>query len=176
MLGEREFFREFCREHQRAIWLAARQVVGEELAYDAAQETMCRLARQVEKLRQMSREELGAYVYLAARRNALNLAARERRHEHGELPELADGGGGPEERLMIKEGEEELCRALAGLPEMYREVLVLNVIECMSGREAAAELGISEAALRQRKKRALGLLRERLSGDKDEGGTEHGQA
>ncbi len=167
-LTDEAFFAAFCEEDQRAIWLAARRVLGparEELAYDAAQATMCKLARQVAKLRQMSEPERGAYVYQAARRNALNLAAAEARHEHGELGEQAGAAAAAEARVVAKEGEQELLQALRELPEIYREVLFLNVIECVSGREAAAELGISEAALRQRKRRGLAMLREKLAGE-----------
>lgn len=162
-----EFFAAFCEENQRAIWLAARRVLGparEELAYDAAQETMVKLARQVAKLRRMSERERGAYAYQAARRNALNLAAAEARHDHAELGEQAGAAASPEARVVAKEGEQELLQALRELPEIYREVLFLNVIESVSSREAAAELGIGEAALRQRKRRGLALLREKLAG------------
>ena len=100
---DEEFFAAFCEDNLRAIQLAARRVLGrDELAWDAAQETICKLARQVGKLRQMDEGQRNAYVYQAARRNALSLAAAEARHRHAELTEQPEGGGA-EARLVAKD-------------------------------------------------------------------------
>ena len=53
-------------------------------------------------------------------------------------------------------------QTLAELPAAHRECLVLFYLEGKSGAEAAAALGISEAALRVRLHRARAALRERL--------------
>jgi RNA polymerase sigma-70 factor (ECF subfamily) len=55
-----------------------------------------------------------------------------------------------------------LRQTLAELPAAHRECLVLFYLEGKSGAEAAAALGISEAALRVRLHRARAAMRERL--------------
>ena len=57
---------------------------------------------------------------------------------------------------------ETLRQTLAELPAAHRECLVLFYLEGKSGAEAAAALGISEAALRVRLHRARAAMRERL--------------
>ena len=51
---------------------------------------------------------------------------------------------------------------IAGLPDHYREVLVLRDIEELTAPEAAAQLGLSVDAVKSRLHRARSLLREQL--------------
>lgn len=155
--ADREFFEEFCRYNQRAVWLVGRRVLeDDELAWDAAQITLLKLARKVGLLRQMSAVEQDAYTYVAARNNALNLRRREQRFRHLPLDEVRLAG-------QEEPPEGELTELLGELPVKYREVLVLSVIRCLSSREVADVLGISEAAVRKRKSRALDMLRRKMA-------------
>ncbi len=155
--ADREFFEEFCCRSQRAVWLAGRRVLeDDDLAWDAAQITLLKLARKVGLLRQMSAVEQDAYTYVAARNNALNLLRREQRFRHLPLDEVRLAG-------QDAPPEGELTELLAELPVKYREVLVLSVIGCLSSREVAEVLGISEAAVRKRKSRALDMLRRKMA-------------
>lgn len=56
----------------------------------------------------------------------------------------------------------DLGAMIAALPEIYREVLVLRDIEELAAPEAAAQLGISVAAVKSRLHRARTMLREKL--------------
>lgn len=67
-----------------------------------------------------------------------------------------------------------LERALDALPEAEREVLALRDVEGLSATEAAAVLGISEAALKSRLHRARASLRERLAPVLEEGAPPRG--
>ena len=55
-------------------------------------------------------------------------------------------------------------KMIAALPEKLRAPLILSAIEEISPREAAATLGINEAAVRSRVFRARQILREKLAG------------
>jgi RNA polymerase sigma factor (sigma-70 family) len=56
----------------------------------------------------------------------------------------------------------DLSRAIAALPTIYRETLVLRDIEELTAPEAAQRLGISVDAVKSRLHRARGLLRAAL--------------
>lgn len=60
------------------------------------------------------------------------------------------------------EPDADLVAALAALPERYRLPVVLRHMDGLEYPEVALRLGITEAAARQRVKRALDRLRERL--------------
>ena len=62
---------------------------------------------------------------------------------------------GPDSTL----GNSEL---LASLPQTLREPLVLTKLGGLTGREAAQQLGVSEAALKVRVHRAMGKLKKML--------------
>jgi RNA polymerase sigma-70 factor (ECF subfamily) len=71
---------------------------------------------------------------------------------------LAARGSSPSQQLMHREMCERVRSALARLPEGDREVLVLRYLEELATAEVAAVLGISEAAVKMRHRRALDRL------------------
>jgi len=68
----------------------------------------------------------------------------------------------PFEHAAATELADRIESALAGLPIVYREVLLLVGVEGLRPVEAASVCGISPEALRQRLKRARTLLADRL--------------
>jgi RNA polymerase sigma-70 factor (ECF subfamily) len=73
-------------------------------------------------------------------------------------PDAAARGDDPEAR-------HDLERALASLPAIHREVLVLVGCEGLGHDQAAAVLGISPEATRQRLSRARAALAEKIAGE-----------
>jgi RNA polymerase sigma-70 factor (ECF subfamily) len=109
----------------------------------------------------------------AARRSV----RREEADLHG-LPEnsaaeltarLLASGTGPSEAARRQELKERVRAALAALSDQDREVLVLRHLEQLSACEAAAVLGLTEAALKSRALRAMQRLRKRLGNHPIEG-------
>ena len=56
----------------------------------------------------------------------------------------------------------DLSRAIAALPPIYREVLILRDVDELTAPEVAAHLGISAEAVKSRLHRARGMVRGRL--------------
>jgi RNA polymerase sigma-70 factor (ECF subfamily) len=81
---------------------------------------------------------------------------------------LIDPGTGPSGAARRRERAALLRQALAELAGPDREVLVLRHLEHLSPREIAAVLGVSEAAVHTRHLRALGRLRQVLTGGRGE--------
>jgi len=97
-------------------------------------------------------------------RTALNLASNRRRRVHiwrmvgvTSLDDVAD------ERAAHDPLSKPVREALAELPTMLREVLLLTELAGMTYPEIAAALGIAEGTVGSRRTRALALLRERLN-------------
>jgi RNA polymerase sigma-70 factor, ECF subfamily len=78
-------------------------------------------------------------------------------------------GTHPSERLVREELRNRVRAALAELPPRDREVLVVRYLEQHAPREAAAALGIGQAAFMKRHLRAIQRLRRRLDHNEDGG-------
>ena len=64
--------------------------------------------------------------------------------------------------VMSKIGHDELMKHIMGLPEGYRQVFNLSVIEGYSHKEIAQKIGIKEVSSRSNLSRAKQLLRKKL--------------
>jgi RNA polymerase sigma-70 factor (ECF subfamily) len=85
-------------------------------------------------------------------------------HRDGERSYLlADWSQNPEAELLDGEARAVLSRAIEGLPETYRAVLVLRDVEELSNEETAEILGESVASIKSRAHRARMALRAQLT-------------
>jgi RNA polymerase sigma-70 factor, ECF subfamily len=77
--------------------------------------------------------------------------------------DFADWREIPSEELQRKQLREALKRALEGLPQKYREVLILRDIQHLSIQETAQVLGITEGSVKTRLLRARFQMRDALA-------------
>src|SRR5262249_23055182 len=75
---------------------------------------------------------------------------------------LADWSQNPEEELLSGERRRVLDRAIDGLPDHYRVVLVLRDVEDLSNEEVATILEEPVSSVKSRLHRARMVLREQL--------------
>jgi len=110
-------------------------------------------------------ERLGAFIHGTAI-NLINnfLRSRSRRPRSEELPEdlpLPDATD-----VLERDCDRELLqRSFARLEPGDREVLSLTLVDGLDPEDIARRIGLSGAAVRQRKSRALKRLREALAGE-----------
>ncbi len=78
---------------------------------------------------------------------------------------LAASGPTPSEIAVRDETGVKLAETLAKLPEDYRMVLILRVLEGLSAEEVAQQMGRTAGAVRMLQMRALSALREVLAGE-----------
>lgn len=119
-------------------------------AEDALQTVFVKLAQRGEA----GIADLGAYLFSAARNEALSLRRRQGRTAPPAPPELFEPAGGDDEERR------QLGRALAELPDEQREVLLLKVWEGLSFREIAALTGVPQDTAASRYRYALDKLKE----------------
>lgn len=173
--GEKEAFHDLIRPCERAIYFLLLSLLGNEAdAEDAAQETVIKVYRSLHLFRGES--QFRTWVLSIARNEGLGRLRKLRNRREDSLDAGTDEQTGdytpailtswrevPVEALERKELGELLRAAIAGLPEIYRNVILLRDIEEMDVRETSAALGITEGAVKVRLHRARGLLQKNLA-------------
>lgn len=134
------------------------------IAEDLLEETWLRLVSGGEGLAAATR--LGPWLFTVAR-NLFLSDYRSRVREQAcarDLISLWPGGfsRSPHDSALLRKFEERLEAALAEVPPVYREVLLLVGFEGPRPADAAAVCGITPEALRQRLSRGRALLAQRL--------------
>jgi len=161
--GETVSYRELVERYQRLVYAVTWSRLGDAtLAEDAAQEAFIRAYRSLPLLGNGAK--FSAWVTTIARNTAISLGLKQRRElAKRERWALEQPVSEPPAATTEESCPPEMLRlALAELSAEHRESLVLFYLEGKRGAEAAAALGISEAALRMRLLRARAALRERL--------------
>lgn len=164
--GDARAFESVFRRYRPRVYSFLLRLTGRPaLAEDLLQETFLRLARKSCDLRPDT--NLSAWLFTVAR----NLVFDERRRallsldrisqwkEWRALDERADT---PAEIAAGNETARRLEMALASLPLMWREILLLCGVEGFEPAEAAGILGVSNQTARKRLSRARQALRETL--------------
>jgi RNA polymerase sigma-70 factor (ECF subfamily) len=165
-IGDRSAFDRLVDRHGGALYrFATRQCGSSRDAEDAVQDGLLAAWRGAATYRGESstRSWLFQIVLHACRRRQRRRAGEPTSHATMEEAEtVADGGARADEAAAGRQAGEALSRALAGLPEESREVLLLRDVEGMSGPEAAAILGIGLPAMKSRLHRARLEVKERV--------------
>jgi RNA polymerase sigma-70 factor, ECF subfamily len=175
LAGEKQLFHELIRPCERGIFFLLQSLLRNDAdAEDAAQETVIKVYRNLHMFRGDS--QFRTWVLSIARNEGLGRIRRVESRREDSLDEMTEEQGGdytpalltswrevPAQALERKELGDILRKAIAGLPEIYRNVILLRDIEEMDGRETAAALGISEGAVKVRLHRARALLQRDLA-------------
>jgi RNA polymerase sigma-70 factor (ECF subfamily) len=98
----------------------------------------------------------GAWLAMIARNRAMDFHRRKRATE-----ELSDDLATQSNSEADHEAASVL-EVICGLPEAYRETLVLRLVEGMTGPEIAVRTGLTPASVRVNLHRGMKLLREKL--------------
>jgi RNA polymerase sigma-70 factor (ECF subfamily) len=139
---------------------------------DLVQDVFLRALPRLHTLRDPGR--FGAWL-AAITRNRANDYHRQAVDEV-ELPEDLSGDGA-ERKVSHESADAEatlsadaeakvLLAAIRGLPETYREILLLRLVEGMNGPEIAARTGLTHGSVRVTLHRGMQRLREKLAGAK----------
>src|SRR5262249_15551847 len=156
------------------VYNLARRMLGSDAdAEDVTQDVLLQLVRKLDTFRGESALPtwLHRITVNAALSHRRKKATREDHEEHDPLERLLEQGHhqarrwrvGPEEALLDHETHELIERAIARLPEKYRDVFVLIDVEGLSNADAAEMLGLSVPAVKSRLHRARLLMRHALA-------------
>jgi RNA polymerase sigma-70 factor (ECF subfamily) len=151
-------------ENQRRVFHIAYGVLGNRAdAEDVAQETFLRAYQKFPSLRESG--NFRAWVNRIAFRLALNRQrgmrrrlVRDDRWKASGPGDVADEARNAEQRLLV----ERLRNEIASLPEKFRQVLQLSVVEEMDANDVGLVLGIPAGTVRSRLHGARKLLLEKM--------------
>jgi RNA polymerase sigma-70 factor (ECF subfamily) len=155
------------------VYRLARLLLGNETdAEDATEEVFLQVVRKLPTFRGDStfstwlfRVAVNAILAFRRRRGL-----RRRREMSQPLEDVAEGsvggsgprGNDPLAMIIARETRESIEQAIAGLPALYRDVLVLADVEDRPNQDIAGVLGLSLPAVKSRLHRARGLMRQAL--------------
>ena len=154
--GDRAAFRElYARFAQPTFRFLVRLTGGREAAEDLHQETWLRVARHHGRLRPES--DLAAWIFAIARNTFVSSRRRAEPLDRARdtAPSELVGGATPPD---ADPGCHDLERALAELPDVHREILLLVGVEGLEIAQAATVLELRADAVRQRLLRARAAL------------------
>jgi RNA polymerase sigma factor (sigma-70 family) len=167
LTGNREAFGQIVARYQTLVCSLAYSATGSfSQSQDLAQETFVTAWKQLSELREPGKLRSWLCGIL---RNRVYKTWRSQGHEpaHAAEPlesaqEISSGEMLPSAQVMSKEEEAILWRSLEKIPEIYREPLVLFYREHQSIETVAANLDLSEDAVKQRLSRGRKLLHEQV--------------
>ncbi len=175
LAGEKQLFHDLIRPCERSIYFLLQSLLRNEAdAEDAAQETVIKVFRNLHMFRGDS--QFRTWVLSIARNEGLGRLRKTETRREDSLDEMAGDQAGdytpailtswrevPAQALERKELGSILRKAIEGLPEIYRNVVLLRDIEEMDVRETAGALGITEGTVKVRLHRARALLQRDLA-------------
>jgi RNA polymerase sigma-70 factor, ECF subfamily len=177
LAGAQGAFAELVRRYQRRVAVTVRSVVGEvgqEDLADIVQDIFLLVYRGLGSFRGES--GFGTWITRIALRHCYREAKRQRkrrflfnpfgRSEGDREPaeERFAAAGRADDALLGDERKHAVVEALSRLPEEFRTVLVLRIVEEMSVEEVAVALDVSTGTIKSRLHRAKEKMRELLAG------------
>jgi RNA polymerase sigma-70 factor (ECF subfamily) len=133
-------------------------------AGDLVQEVFLLALRAISRLEDAKR--VGPWRLTIARNRGRD-AHKSKRHvvALAEVEEIAQGtdAGHGEARLEEEQEAERALDTVRGLPDAYRETLILRLVEGLSGPEIAERTGMTHGSVRVNLHRGMKILRERLA-------------
>lgn len=160
-------FESIYADYSRMVYWAAYGVVKNESdAMDVSQNVFLRVMKHQKKLETMEDAQLKSWLYRVTVNLCLDGKRKLKREVLAdELPEtqVSDAGALPEAAVLDAEARETLSRAVAALPDVYRETVTLHFFSELRYEEIAKLMGVSEGTVKSRmsraKERLLALLK-----------------
>lgn len=148
-------------------WAAYGVVKNESDAMDVSQNVFLRVMKHQKKLETMEDAQLKSWLYRVTVNLCLDGKRKLKREVLAdELPEtpVSDTGALPEAAALDAEARETLSRAVAALPDVYRETVTLHFFSELRYEEIAKLMGVSEGTVKSRMSRAKERLLDLLKG------------
>lgn len=138
-------------------------------AEDAVYQSFLRIADNIDKLKQFSRQEILPYIVIIVRNASIQIYNHNKR-ELAILDDIDDGqfdvqAKPADDEFFEKIESQNLAMVLSKLPQMYKDIIYLKFSCDLKAKEIAPILGISADGVWKRLEGAKRLIREALEGD-----------
>jgi RNA polymerase sigma-70 factor (ECF subfamily) len=164
------------REHAPRVFALARRMLGNDAdAEDVTQDVLLQVVRKLDTFR--GQADISTWLHRVTVNAALahrgKRARREEHETHDPLDHFLESGRHgaavrpwsvpPDRQALDRERGEIIEKAIAGLPELYRDVFVLADVEGLSNPEIGGLLRLSLPAVKSRLHRGRLLMRDALA-------------
>lgn len=160
MLESEEDQRRFTKlyeAYEKKVYAVALRILGDPVrAEDAAQQTWLKLVQNWDRVSALPWGETEGYTVTVAKNCALDILRAEQKTVA--FPEDWD----PPAQEERQEEYDYLVSLIRSLPENYRRILELKLVEEQTNREIARRLGMNESTVAVRVMRGRTMLKERL--------------
>jgi len=160
--GSEDTYKEFFRLYYSPLCEYASQYISDEDAEDLVQEFMIVIWEQREILAHV--HSLKSYLFASVRNRCLNFIEKENFRQKRRFrwyEEFKDEFENPD-YYLANDLMEQMQKAIAELPDSYREVFDRSRFTSKTNNEIALELGISIKTVEYRITQSLKILRKRL--------------
>lgn len=163
-LGDRKAFAELVRRYQGAAYAVARACTGRhEDAEDAVQDAFVVALEKLDECRCPGK--FAGWLLAIARNTARNAVRREKLRAAEPIPlDAPSTSRGPAAEAELAALRRDLEEALAELPEIQREIVLLHDLQGWKHGEISERLDIPSGTVRSHLHFARKALREKLSG------------
>jgi RNA polymerase sigma-70 factor (ECF subfamily) len=165
--GETALFELIMRRYNQRLYRVARAILRDDgEAEDVMQDAYVRAYEHLGSFRGEARfstwlTRIAVHEALARTRRARRFAPLDEHQQESDVMS-SERTSRPDQQLLERELGELLDRAIDGLPEEFRLVFVLRVIEEMSGADTAEALGLPEQTVKTRLFRARERIKREL--------------
>jgi RNA polymerase sigma-70 factor, ECF subfamily len=157
--GDRAAFGQLYQRYVRMVHGILLARVPSAAAEDLVHDVFLRALPKLAALRDVSR--FGPWLAAIARNRATDFHRRAKPDcSPDDQAGVAEAPENPEREIAIEDSI-ALLNAVRGLPDVYREPLILRFVEGMTGPEIAARTGLTHGSVRVNLHRGMQLLREK---------------
>ncbi len=177
LAGEKDLFHDLIRPYERGAFLLAYSILrNQDDAEETVQQAMVKIFSHLAQLAE--RDKFKQWAMRVIENEAKMCRRKRRQHLYESIDQssaeasedkpfypkqFADWRDLPSDAVEQKEVREAVAKALAELPDIYREVFVLRDMQHLDVAETAEALGLGESAVKTRLHRARLMMRESLT-------------
>lgn len=160
---EKQKFIVFYEQYRKLMFYIAKEILKEDqLSEDAVQEAFLRIAKNFHKIGAVTSHETKAFAVIVTRNVAIDVYNKEKKTiEINQY--LSENIETESDDFTETISYEKLLGCILQLPEIYRDILYLNLVYDYQFNEIANLLGISTENVRKRAQRGKKILQEKIN-------------
>ncbi len=150
--------------YRKKMWYAANSVLSDAyLAEDAVHNAFMGIAKNMKRIGDIESPKTLSYVVTASKNAAIDILRKNKGLPETDIDELYDVSDKESSSFYQEfEAEDFIVKTLAAMPDTYRDVLYLLIVEQMSEKEIAELLGRKPGTIHQQVRRGRTILKEEL--------------
>ncbi len=163
---DRSKFELIYETYHRLMFFLARQVLPDDRdAEDAVQEAFIKIIRNLEKISDPKCLKTKHFIVIIVKRTAIDIRKKQEREPKMVTmdEEVADSVADESPDIEAIDERLDLSEAIAGLPDTYRDVILMKYYQGFSDTEIAELTGMSVDSVRKTIQRARKKLEQELS-------------